>query len=189
VRVVLLAGVLVCTTARAASVGPVQVQRHGDRFHIDMRIVVAAPAVPVFAALQEYRQLPRFNPEVQSVRVIPEVPGRVRLYTVVRSCVLFFCKTLHQWQLMTASASADGGDLAVQMLPGGDFKQGDALWRVHPCPQQPADACIHATLDLRPAFWVPPLIGAWIVRQKMQDEAQATGDALQREARLNGGDS
>ncbi|HEV2270246.1 MAG TPA: hypothetical protein VGR92_12360, partial [Steroidobacteraceae bacterium] len=88
--------------AFAAQVSGVHVTRDGTRFQIDMHIAIDEPAPAVFRALQDYPAMARFNPDLRSVRVQSTAsPDRVRLFTAVHTCVLIFCKTMHQEQIMT----------------------------------------------------------------------------------------
>lgn len=171
---------LVALPVTATQVGPIRVQRNGSRFDIEMQLRVDAPPQAVFRALQDYRALPRFNPEIRHVRVRPGPrPGQVRLSTVIHSCVLLFCKTLRQQQIMTARADAEGGVLDARLLPGEDFRGGDGVWTVRPCPARPQTSCLRAALHMQVKFWVPPLIGGWIIRGKMEREARRTVRGLQ----------
>jgi hypothetical protein len=175
--------------AHAAQVSRVQVTREGARFVIDMHIAIDAPPPAVFRALQDYATMARYNPDLRSVRVEPTgIPDRVRLFTTVHICVLVFCKLMHQEQIMTATAEADGGDLRAKLVPhGGDFKGGNGLWIVRPCPTARAATCMDVRLELLPAFWVPPVIGLWVLRRKMDEEARRTGAGLERTARALAG--
>ena len=157
----------------------------GARFVIEMHMVIDAPAPAVFRALQDYATMARYNPDLRSVRVeLTAAPDRVHLFTTVHLCVLVFCKTLHQEQIMTATASADGGSLAAKLLPrGGDFKGGRGLWIVRSCPAARAATCMDVRIELLPAFWVPPVIGPWVLRRKMDEEARRTGAGLELTAR------
>ena len=38
-------------------------------------------------------------------------------------------------------------------------------------------------IELVPAFWVPPVIGPWVIRRKIDEEARRTGTGLERTAR------
>ncbi|HVC29597.1 MAG TPA: SRPBCC family protein [Steroidobacteraceae bacterium] len=171
--------------AHAAQVLGVRVTRHDGRFLIGMRITIDAPAPAVFRALQDYSAMTRYNPDLRAVRVqSTRVPDRVRLFTTVHTCVLVFCKTMHQEQIMTAIPGADGGVLQAQLLPrGGAFKAGSGRWSVRPCPATPTMTCLHARIDLVPAFWVPPVVGPWVIRDKMKAEARRTSAGLEAMAR------
>ena len=171
--------------AHAAQVSEVHVTRSGARFLIDMHIVMDAPAPAVFRALQDYATMARYNPDLRSVRVqLTASPDRVHLFTTVHLCVLVFCKTMHQEQIMTATASPDGGRLDAKLVPhGGDFKGGHGFWIVKPCPTARAATCMDVRIELLPAFWVPPVIGPWVLRRKMDEEARRTGAGLELTAR------
>lgn len=171
--------------AHAADVSRVQVTREGARFLIDMHITLEAPAPAVFRALQNYATMARYNPDLRTVRIEPTAsPDRVRLFTTIHTCVLIFCKTLHQEQIMTAKPSAEGGTLHAELLAhGSDFKGGHGLWLVAPCPRAKELSCLDVRIELVPAFWVPPVIGPWVLRRKMAEEARRTGAGLEQTAR------
>ena len=171
--------------AHAAQVLDVQVTRAGERFVIGMHIGIDASPPAVFRALQDYSAMMRYNPDLQAVRVQPTgIADRVRLFTAVHTCVLVFCKTMHQEQIMTAVANPDGGVLEAELLPhGGDFKAGRARWTVGTCPGDRRMTCVDARIELVPAFWVPPVIGPWVLRRKMAEEARRTGAGLELVAR------
>lgn len=171
--------------AHAAQVLEVQVARDGAGFLIGMHIAIDAPPPSVFRALQNYSAMMRYNPDLRAVRVQSTgVSGRVRLFTEIHTCVLVFCKTMHQEQVMTAIADADGGVLEAELLPrGGDFKAGHARWTVSPCRSTRAMSCLDARIELVPAFWVPPVIGPWVLRRTMAEEARRTSAGLELIAR------
>jgi hypothetical protein len=176
---------LLAASAQAAEVSGVQVARDGEGFLIDMHIAIRAPAPAVFRALQDYPAMARYNPDLRAVRVeSTPAPDRVRLFMTFHTCVLVFCKTMHQEEIMTATAGADGGTLRAELLPyGGDFKRGRGLWTVKPCPAGRGLTCLDISIELVPAFWVPPLIGPWVISRKMDEEAHRTGDGLEQTAR------
>lgn len=175
----------VAMQAHAARVIDVHVAREGSAFLIGLRISIDASPPEVFRALQDYSAMTRYNPDLRAVRVQSTgVPGRVRLFSTIHACVLIFCKTMHQEEIMMALPSADGGVLEAELLPrGGDFKAGRGRWTVRACPGARPMTCVDAEIRLVPAFWVPPLIGPWVIRRKMAEEARLTGAGLERVAR------
>lgn len=167
----------------AAQVLGVTVMHEHERFLIDMRIRIAAPPAAVFRALEDYAAMRRYNPDLRAVRVEPTgVAGRVRLFTTIHTCVLVFCRTMHQEEIMTATTNAGGGMLQAQLVArGGSFKEGRGLWTVRACPEVRA-SCLDVSIELVPAFWVPPVIGPWVIRSKMQEEARRTSLGLEQMA-------
>jgi hypothetical protein len=160
------------------------VARDGGRFLIDMHIAIDAPAPAVFRALQDYAAMAHYNPDLRSARV-ERTPAadHVRLFTTIHTCVLVFCKTLRQEQIMTATASTNGGTLDAELLDYADFKGGRGVWTVKPCPAVRRLTCLDVRIELVPAFWVPPVLGPWVIGRKMDEEARLTGDGLERTAR------
>ncbi len=73
----------------------------------------------VFRALGDYAAMPRYDPDVRGeVRIeSTSEPNRVRLSTTIHTCVLLFCKTIRQQQIMTTRAASDGGTLQADLLP------------------------------------------------------------------------
>lgn len=169
--------------AGAAQVSSVQVSREGSHFLIDMHIAIDEPPPAVFRALQDYAAMARYNPDLRAVRIEKTAfPDRVRLFTTIHTCVLVFCKTMHQEQIVTATASADGGALHAELVAG-DFRGGHGLWVVRPCPTDRSESCLDVRIELVPGFWVPPVIGSWVVRRKMAEEAHRTSAGLELTAR------
>ena len=168
--------------AHAARVVSVQVKREGALFQIGMRLSVDAPPAAVFHALQDYSALSRYTPDVRTIRIVrTSNPDRVLLFATFHACILFFCKTMDQEQVMTATADAHGGVLRSRLLPeGSDFKAGQGRWRVAPCPAPAASSCVDVRIRMVPAFWVPPLIGPWLIRIKMREQAHDASVGLQQ---------
>jgi hypothetical protein len=168
----------------AAQVSGVQVTHDGARFLIDMHIAIDASPPAVFRALQDYATLARYNPDLRAVRIQPTADShRVLLFTTIHTCVLVFCKTMHQEEIMTATYHGNGDMLEARILSRGDFKAGYGLWTVRPCPTARPATCLDVHIELVPAFWVPPAIGSWVIRRKMEEEARRTGAGLEQAAR------
>ncbi len=173
---------------RAAQVLGVRVTRDDARFLITMRITLEAPPPAVFRALQNYSAMRRYNPDLRAVRVqATAAPDRVRLFTTVHACVLIFCRTMHQEEIMTARPNADGGVLEAVMVAHGDFKEGRGRWTVKACRAIQRTTCLDAQIELVPRFWVPPVIGPWVMRGMMADEARRTSFGLEQIARQTDG--
>ena len=168
----------------AAQVLGVQVGRDDERFRIELHIVIDAAPPQVFRALQDYAAMPRYNPDLRAVRIEPtSSPNRTRLFTTVHTCVLLFCKTMHQEQLMTATANLSGGLLQAELIPHGGAFGGQGHWNVRPCRAHPVYTCVDIELVLLPQFWVPPVIGPWLIRRTMYEEAQRSTLGLEQVAR------
>ena len=175
--------IFAATQSDAAQVLGVQVTHEGSRFLIGMHIAIDAAPADVFRALRDYAAMPRYNPDLLAVSVEPtSEPNRVRLFTTVHICVLLFCKTMHQEQVMTATVNVAGGVLQAELLPQEGAFQGTGHWAVKSCPENRPKSCVDAQIELVPNFWVPPVIGPWLIRKKMYDEAERSSVGLEQVA-------
>ncbi|GBE10957.1 polyketide cyclase / dehydrase and lipid transport [bacterium BMS3Bbin12] len=182
--VLILSGcTLFAGAAHAAGVVDLQVERHGDRYRLAMRMNLEMPARELRAIITDYAHLARLNPAIVESKVLARKNGVTRVRTVVRGCIAFFCFDVHQVQ--DVQVRADGEIVAVTVPALSDFRYGLARWRIVP---RGARAC---RLDLEavivPSFWVPPIIGPWLIRHKMRDEALRTAATLERLASAGAG--
>jgi hypothetical protein len=177
-----LAWLALCAPATAAEIQSLQVQREGPRYHVEMQVKLQAPAAAAYAAFAAPGSLPVINPAVQRVQVLQRADDEhARIYTEVRVCALLYCKTLHQVQDLRYAPRPDGGDLHAEVLPGfSDFSYGRADWGFRP---DGGATQLHFSAELEPAFWIPPLLGSWLVERSLRGEAERTSAGIERLAR------
>ena len=178
----LLALVCLASAAQAAQVLSVHVTHHHARFVVLTHVRIDASPPAVFRALQDYRAVSRFNPHLHLDRIRRSSnPDRVRLYTTLHACVLFFCKVLRQEQLIQVHGTAHGGVLRATLIrPLNDFKSAVGRWIVGPCAAHPATTCMRTRFAFVPRFWIPPLIGPWIIREHALAATRRASAGLQK---------
>jgi hypothetical protein len=178
--IALLAMVCLAAPAHGADIRSLDVTREDDRFRVVMDVQLRAPAPDAFAAFTRYENLPRINPSVRVVeRRTPADPDSTRLYTEIEVCVSFLCRTLRQVQDLHTRREADGWHLHAQVVPESSerLRSGHAHWHFAPCD---AGTCLHFEAELQPAFWVPPLIGPWLIAREMRRQATTTAHGIER---------
>jgi uncharacterized protein YndB with AHSA1/START domain len=160
--------------AGAADIEEVAVARDGDRYSVAMTVVLAAPADAVYAAMTDFEALPRINPNI----VLSETDDDGRLHTLVELCVAFFCRKVEQWQTVTTDAPHR---LNMTVLPErSDLRYGEAEWTF--VALTPATSRMRFRTEIVPDFWVPPVIGPWIIQRKLHEQAVITAKGLERAA-------
>ena len=161
----------------AGSVAHVEVEHRADgRYAVRLNVGIAAPAAKVRALLTDYAHLSRINPAVKKSEILARLgPGAYRVRTVIKACVWFFCVTLRQVQDVTQRPN---GDIVAVTLPAqSNFSYGRARWRVH---DEHGGTRVSFDAQLQPSFWVPPLIGPWIIERKLRSEALETAARLEK---------
>lgn len=176
---------LIAPATSAAEIQSLQVTHDGSLYHVEMEVKLQAPSAAAYAVFATPGNLPRINAAVRQVQVLEHpADDKARIYTEVRVCALWYCKNLHQVQDMTYAPRPDGGDLHAQVLQGpSDFRQGHADWRFRPAG---AATLLRFSAEMEPAFWIPPLIGPWLVERSLREEAQRTSAGIEQLARPAG---
>lgn len=175
-RVLALVGLGLATGGiPAATVESVEVAHPGERYTVSMRVQVGVSAADAFAVMTDFPALPEVNPNV----VKAERLAGDRLRTVISMCIGFFCKRIRQVQSVATEA---GSRLAMRVVPEkSDLRFGEAEWRFEPLGTKRSRIVFHA--ELEPDFWVPPLVGPWIIQNKLEAQAVQTSKGIEREAR------
>jgi hypothetical protein len=173
---------LAAAPARAATIEALSVRHDGPRYAVEMSVKLQAPPAASYAVFADPGSLPRINPAVQVVQVLQRGgEEQARIYTEVHVCAMLYCKLLHQTQDMRYSPRPDGGDLEAVVVPeASDFSYGLARWQFRPAG---AATELHFHAELQPAFWIPPVIGPWLVERSLREEAERTSAGIERLAR------
>lgn len=177
-----LAGTVMLCPAQAVEVHAVQVAHEGSRYRVTMQVTLDAPASASWRVFSDPMRLPQINPAVREVRVLERAgTAQPQVYTLVEVCVSLYCRRIEQVQQMQFVAQGPGGTVTADVLPAlSDFRFGHARWSFADCQQR---TCLQFEAELEPAFWVPPLIGPWLIERKLRAEALETSQGLERLAR------
>ena len=152
--------------ARAGGVLDSAVNYDAGVYSLSIEARIDAPASLVYRLITDYDHLQDINPAVRESRVLStDGPDRFRIHVVTRVCVLFYCRDITQSQDMVQSP---GYRIEATILPEySDFRRGRAQWRLTP----EGDATVmQFRAELEPDFFMPPLIGPWLIRREMASQ-------------------
>lgn len=174
-----LALALAVTAAGAGDIRQVSVDRHGDLYRMEVDALVQAPASGVRARLTDYAHLDRLNGSIKSSELLPgTAPGEPRVRIVTRACVWFFCRTIEQVQSVRETRD---GWIEARVIPElSDFKRGSARFSIHP---EAGGTRVLILSEVEPDFWIPPVIGPWLIKRKLRSEVLETVSNLEAHAR------
>ena len=162
-------------SACAADVKTLKVFRDQDTYHVSFDAMVDAPAQKVYRLLSDYAHLDRLSPAIVAITVQPMSPGiGQRVRSVLRSCFLVFCKNIVEVEDVTQS---DGQTITAKIVPGeGDFQGGYSRWRIQAIGSRTR---LHYEATRIPAFWVPRLVGSWMIKATMRNQFAASTARLE----------
>ena len=150
----------------------ITVATHGDRFHMGLDMRLRAPIRRVWQVITDYTDIERLNPAVKRATVIRRA-GLTLLRMHITSCVLFICFPVTQTEAMTTRGHQWVRGVIIPQLSS--FRSGYSQWRLRAVAGG-TEARFEATLT--PSFYIPPLIGPWMIRRKLRDEMDKTAAHL-----------
>ncbi len=170
-----------CLWATAGMAGKVYMASANHQsgvYLVEVDALVNVPEPRVRELLTDYNDLGKINPAIEVSEIIKtREPGDYRVRTVTEACVRFYCKRIHQVQ--DVIEASDGSVTAIVIPELSDFRSGYArlnLW------QEPGGTRVLIRSEVEPDFWIPPLIGPWLIKRKLRSEALETVHNLEQVA-------
>lgn len=172
--ITLLSSLLWFASASAGEIQQFDVQRQDGVYTVTTKVIIDAPVEAVRSVLTDYDNLPQINNSVKSIRILEAIPaeGFTRIQSEIHMCALFFCMDLQQVQDMV---DVKPGDLRAFIdAEQSDFASGHSTWVTQPAPDNTQTTELVWVAVLIPDFWVPPAIGPWVIKNKLEEEALET---------------
>lgn len=147
------------------------VAHEGNRYTLSLRVRIAAPRADVHRVITDYRNLAAINPDIEESLLLGISPdGEATVRTVINVCILVFCKRVKQLQRVRETGAHR---IEAVIIPqGSDFSAGDTRWELSA--PTAASTELLFTQSFEPDFWVPPVIGPWLIRSKLESEVMET---------------
>ncbi len=169
----IIAALGVALPAAAADMRTVTVDRDGERYRMRSEVYFEVDRISLYEVFRDWDLSPNFSSWVVEARNLePDETGRSGFYIRNHGCVLFVCKTLVRegyvdddpYELIRATADAERSD----------FEISNETWRFE---SEGNGTVVVYELVMAPKFWVPPVIGPWILKRKLKSDGT---DALNR---------
>ena len=173
-RVLVAIAVLgVALPVAAADIRDIAIDRDGKRYQMRSEVYFDVDRVSLYEVFRNWDLSPAFSSWIVEARNLePDDTGRPGFFIRNHGCVLFVCKTLVRegyvdddpHEMIRATANAERSD----------FEISDESWHFE---TEGSGTVVVYTLDMAPKFWVPPVIGPWILKRKLKNDGT---DALDR---------
>ena len=142
-------------------------------------MLIDADAERVRQLLTDYAQLDRLSNSITRSELLESHAPRYRVQVTTDGCVFLFCREL---VLMQEVTELDDGYILVTVLPEmSDFAYSRNMWRIR---AQKGRTRVTYSSDLVPDFWIPPLIGPALFKNKLLEESREIIENLERLANV-----
>ena len=150
-------------TLQAAEIREVDFARDGKRYFLHATTWLEAPAEAIFDVLTDYERFGRISSVYkESGYLEPEPDGTQVVFTRVVGCVTFFCKQIDRVETLVTETNSV---IVATVIPErSDFLFSRAEWRFEPAP---GGTFVSYDLEMEPDFWVPPIIGPWLIKRRL----------------------
>lgn len=167
----------------AADLREIAVDYDGDVYTVDSSVWFAAGQRAVYEVFSDWDLSTEFSSAiVESRNLGPDKQGNHGYFVRNRGCILFFCRSVVR--VGTVERQPPHSLTAVADAQKSDFALSDERWTFEP---ENGGTLVHYHLELKPDFWVPPVIGPYIIKRKLRDDGGEALDRIELLAQSRGG--
>jgi hypothetical protein len=171
----LAAALLASSFARAATIEELDVQRDGGCYRLSSVTYVDAALDAVFQVLTDYDAFQRISSVYEESRFLaPHPDGTPIVYTRMKGCLLFFCTSMRRVERLETDPPSF---IRTTVLPEqSDVAYGQSEWILEP---EAGGTRVTHRLTMQPDFWVPPVLGPWLLRKSLRKHGAAAVDRIE----------
>jgi len=175
--VVLLLMMAVCTlnTAIAAEMRSVQVDYENGRYTMESEVWFDATVEQVFEVFRQWDLSTQFSSViVESRDEAADELGRPQYYVRNKGCLLFFCRSFER----RGHVELEVNELlrAIANPETSDFLLSDETWRFA---GESGGTVVSYELLMKPKFWVPPVVGPYLIKRKFEKDGGGAIDRIE----------
>jgi len=162
-------------TVNAGDVIEAKVEHKDKQYFVTLEVVINADSQQVFRLLTDYENLTSLSDSIKESRLIYSLSDNDhRVQVKTKACVTFFCKTINQVQDVE---ELPGMVIVTTSIPAkSDVDYAHARWKVT---AENGLTRINFNSDLKPSFWIPPVIGPPLIERTLRNEALAVIKGLE----------
>ena len=173
---VFLCLLLISLSSLGGEVITAKVEHKDKRYMMEVEVLISADVAEVKSLLTDYDNLTLLNDATRESYIIYSLDDAShRVFVLTEACVSFFCKKLTQVQ----DVEELPGNVIIATAVAGksDVDYAHTRWKISKADKRTR---INFNTELKPSFWVPPLIGPLLIERKLREEVLNTIEGLER---------
>lgn len=164
---------LMIPDAQSAALETIKVSNTKKRFFVNSKAVLDAPLEDVYDTLIDFDNYERFSSVYHDAHWVERNDDDSgEIYTYTRGCIVFFCKGFERTESVEATPHS-----TIKTIV--DAERSDAVHGISTWDLVDVEGGTEVTfaLEFEPKFWVPPVIGPFMVKRMLKKNGK---DALVR---------
>jgi hypothetical protein len=180
VTILLIPGCWFVSIGFAAEIRNVDVERVGARYRLVSETHFDARLQDVFDTLVDYDHLAGISETIkESHYLYPAEDGQQLVFTRVGACVFFYCKTVKKVERLEIEAPYHIVTTAIPERSDVRFSRSE--WTLNAA--EGGGTKVVFQLEFEPDFWVPPIIGPFVIRKLLIKDGESAVQEIEAMAR------
>jgi hypothetical protein len=170
VKLLAAALVFACLPSIACEIPAAEVSYKKGSYEVAVEMLQQAPPAAVTAVLLDHENLHRISESfTESVVLSTDDNGRSRRRLHIKTCIALFCFDMDMVEDVEINSE---GTILTTIIPElSGFDSGHARWQIA---ANDSGSRLHFSSKRDPSFWIPPIVGPWILKRKVISETTAS---------------
>lgn len=150
--------------------------KQDNHYYLRSASTIDAPPELIFKTLLDYQNFYRLSGGIKETRYLePDPDGTPVAFTLVESCVLFFCRQVKKTERVIVKTNFV---IDLEADPSrSDFKYLHGRWSIS---RENKQTILAYDMEMEPDFWIPPLIGSWALKHKLYSSAMSMANRMEQ---------
>jgi hypothetical protein len=161
---------------RGAELRDVQIELKDERYHLSSETYFDVSREALYEVLSDYEQFAKFTSAiVESRNTEPDEFGQPGFYARMEGCVMLFCKSFIRNGYLILIPVVE--IVAIAIPEESDFKFSRERWQL--IDFEDGTIMIY-DFEMEPAFWVPPVVGPYVIQRALRSGAERAVDRIEK---------
>jgi len=162
--------------AGGADLRSISVEHEGARYLLQSNTHYDATAIAIFQVMTDFEHLDQLSKNIiESRNLEPDEDGTPLVFTRVRGCAMFICRSLIRVERLEIEAPYHIVTTAIAERSNVHYSRSE--WQLKN--DENGGTSVSYSLELEPGFWVPPLIGPLIIKRMLIRDGTRAADRIE----------
>ncbi len=149
---------------QAGTIHAVSVKKQDGAYEVRFDVTVTSEQTYIYARLLDFDRFHELSDIIVRSERVVDAPRQNRRLLEAQACFLFYCPEF----ILLEDIAVSGNRFTARVVPNDDFYSGLSHWAVEAEADGQSRVIFNSTI--RPAFWIPPLIGPWLLENRLSRE-------------------